>query len=42
MKASRKRRNSIEIISYIHFNPLYRAVKRSIRKVSRIKAAIVS
>jgi hypothetical protein len=35
----RKSRTSIEIMAYVHFNPIYRAFKRSIKKVRQLRAA---
>lgn len=41
MKTARKKRKMIEILAYIHFNPLYRAVRR-MKKTSRLRAAVLS
>lgn len=38
-KSSRRKRTRIEIFAYVHFNPLYRVLRRSARKVARLRPA---
>jgi hypothetical protein len=41
MKFNRRKRTKLEIVAYVHFNPLYRVVRRSVRKAGRLKAALL-
>lgn len=40
-KSSRRKRTRIEILTYVHFNPLYRALRRSARKVARMRLVAI-
>ncbi|MCG3176311.1 MAG: hypothetical protein MOGMAGMI_01259 [Candidatus Omnitrophica bacterium] len=40
-KNTRRKRNRLEILTYVHFNPLYRALRRSARRVSRLRLAVI-
>ncbi len=39
---SKRKRNKLEIVAYVHFNPLYRAVRRSMKRAAQIRAAVLS
>ena len=38
----RRKRNKLEIVAYVHFNPLYRAVRRSLKRAAQIRTAVLS
>jgi hypothetical protein len=40
MKSGIRKKNKLEVLAYIHFNPLYRIVRRSTNRLTRRRLAL--